>query len=146
MNGQNGHAAPAAPAGSRTATVAVLGAPGIDTGAYQRARTRKMRTDAKRAALELRVRRGELIDRAAGERVVFAFGRVVRDRFQAWPARISGELAATLEVDAGLLVVELERLVDAFLLEIADERCNFDAAAPRAVRASGRGPGADDGE
>lgn len=146
MDGQNGHPAPKAPMDPNSATVAQFRAAGTDGVAYQRARTRKMRTDAQRAALELRVRRGELIDRAAGERVIFAFGRMLRDRWQAWPARIAGELAATLGVDAGVLVVELERYVDAFLHEVADERCNLDAAAPRAVRAPGRGNGAGDGE
>jgi hypothetical protein len=47
---------------------------------------------------------------------------MLRDRWQAWPARIGGELASVLGVDAGVLIVELEERVRVQLLEIADER------------------------
>src|SRR5262249_59715807 len=53
------------------------------------------------AQLELEVRRGQLIDRGKVERSLFAFGRMLRDRWQAWPARIGGEGASVVGVGAG---------------------------------------------
>src|SRR5262249_58629963 len=53
------------------------------------------------AQLELEVRRGQLIDRGKVERSLFAFGRMLRDRWQAWPARIGGGGASVLGGGAG---------------------------------------------
>jgi hypothetical protein len=75
---------------------------------FDRQRLRKLTAEAARIELELAARRGELVERAVGERIVFAFGRAHRDAWLVWPARIGAELAATLGVDAGVLIAHLE--------------------------------------
>jgi hypothetical protein len=106
-------------------------APGVAVGldAYQQARAAKTAIEAERAALELRRRQGELVDRALGERLVFAFGRRQRDAWLAWPARIGAELAAALGVDAAALVVQLEAYVARQLEELSGERFDLGGAS-----------------
>src|SRR4029453_6429133 len=68
-------------------------APGRDVARHARAKAARMAVLAEREALELRVRRGECVDRKAGERLLFAFARMQRDRWLNWPARIGPGLA-----------------------------------------------------
>ena len=81
---------------------------------------------AARAELELRVRRGELLDRRQGLDTLFRFGRMLRDRWQAWPVKVGPLLAAQFGLDPGAVIVVLEGRLDseqrARLLEVA-ERC-----------------------
>jgi len=59
-----------------------------------RQRLRKLTAAAARAELELRVRRGELLDRQRGLDVAFRFGRVWRDRWQQWATKVGGSRRA----------------------------------------------------
>lgn len=56
---------------------------------------------------------------------LFSFSRMLRDRWQAWPARVGPQLAAELGVEPAALVVALEELVRAHLEELASERVEF---------------------
>jgi hypothetical protein len=69
---------------------------------------RKLKADAARAELELRGRKGELLDRQKGIDVVFRFGRTMRDRWQAWPVKVDNKYSRCLsdfELPLGLPVV-----------------------------------------
>lgn len=63
------------------------------------ARRRLTRARADRAELEVRVRRGELIERAKAERAVFEFARSYRDALITWPPRVAATIAARLGAD-----------------------------------------------
>jgi hypothetical protein len=64
---------------------------------------------AKRLALEQR--RGALISRDRATLKAFAFARMLRDRWLAWPSRVGPLLAATFDLDAGAVTVVLEGYV-----------------------------------
>jgi hypothetical protein len=90
-----------------------------------RQRLRKLTAEAARAELELRVRRGELLDRQKGLDTVFRFARMLRDRWLAWPAKVGPLLAAQFDLDAGAVTVVLEGYVREHLEELASERLEF---------------------
>jgi hypothetical protein len=68
--------------------------------------------------LVLEQRRGSLISRDAAQRRAFAFARMLRDRWLAWPARVGPQLAAALEAlpldAAGEVLVLLEPALATF--------------------------------
>jgi hypothetical protein len=74
---------------------------------------------AKRLALEQR--RGALISRDRATLKAFAFARMLRDRWLAWPSRVGALLAATFDLDAGAVTVVLEGYVREHLTELASE-------------------------
>jgi len=78
---------------------------------------------AKRLALEQR--RGALISRDRAVLKAFAFARVLRDRWLAWPARVGPQIAAAFDLDAGTVTVILEGYVRDHLTGLASERCEF---------------------
>ena len=86
---------------------------------------RKLKADAARAELELRVRQGELLDRQQGQDTAFRFARMLRDRWQAWPSRVDPLLAATFDLDAAAVTVALENYVRDHLTELASESVEF---------------------
>jgi hypothetical protein len=90
-----------------------------------RQRVRKLKAEAARAELELRMRKGELLDRQKGLDTVFRFARMLRDRWQAWPVRIGPLVAAQFGLDPGAVIVVLEGLVRDHLEELSSERCEF---------------------
>jgi len=90
-----------------------------------RQRVRKLKADAARAELELRVRQGELLDRQQGQDTAFRFARMLRDRWQAWPSRVDPLLAATFDLDAAAVTVALENYVRDHLTELASESVEF---------------------
>jgi hypothetical protein len=97
-----------------------------------------MVAEARLKELTVLEREGSLVDRADGERIVFAFGRRHREAWLAWPARIGAELAASLGVDTAALVVLLEAHVAQQLEELSRERFDLDAAGASVVgRAAG---------
>src|SRR5262245_26654165 len=73
----------------RTVTKAVHADAGASSAAYYEAKTARMVVDAKRAALEFRVREGQLVDRQAAERAAEQLLRRVRDSLLRWPARVA---------------------------------------------------------
>jgi hypothetical protein len=102
------------------------GAHVVDRGSYERTRTVKLAIEAQRAQIELEQRRGALISRDRAVNKAFSFARLLRDAWQAWPARIGPQLAARFEIDeVGAFVVALEDAVRHQLEELASERCEF---------------------
>lgn len=95
---------------------------------YDDARTAAMIAEARLKELTVREREGALVDRATGERIVFAFGRRHRDAWLVWPARIGAELAAALGIDASVLISHLEEHVARHLDELSAERFDLGAS------------------
>src|SRR5262249_21929571 len=90
-----------------------------------RARAAALVVDVQTKRLALEQRRGALIARAKATAKAFSFARMLRDRWQAWPARVGPLLAAQFELDAGAVTVVLERMVREHLEELASERVEF---------------------
>jgi hypothetical protein len=74
---------------------------------------------AQHSELKLRIRRGELIERAKFEADVFRLARRVRDQILTAPARHVATLAATYNLAPGTLAAALDSLLRAELAEIA---------------------------
>ena len=70
--------------------------------------------------------KGDLVDRSQAIAHVFRLARTERDSWLNWPARISAEMAAKLEVDAHELHVALESAVRDHLIELGDMRPRVD--------------------
>jgi hypothetical protein len=102
----------------------------VDHRTYQEARTAKMVVDAKRAALELRVREGELVDRQTAERVVEQLVRRVRDSLLRWPARVAPRLATRWTRDAAEVADVLAAAMREQLDELADVALHLTADGP----------------
>src|SRR5262245_22397273 len=94
--------------------------PVSDDAHYLRARAKKETAIAELRSLELREKQGELVDATAVQDAVFKRFREERDALQTWPARISAIIAADLGVDAGRLLVALEKHVREFLAGRSD--------------------------
>ncbi len=100
---------------------------------YLKARAAKMlgdakraQTEAERAALELKARRGDLVDRARAVAHVFKLAREERDAWLNWPARVSALMAAELGVDPHKMHVTLEKYVRDHLIDLAEIRPRFE--------------------
>lgn len=69
-----------------------------------------------RQQLDLQVRRGELVERAAVERVLFEFARKLRDAWMNWPSRVAAPIAAHLKADPHqvetILTAEVRRHIE----------------------------------
>ncbi len=76
--------------------------------------------------VELAHRKKELVDRAQAVAHVFKLARVERDAWLNWPARISGQMASTLSVDAHQMHVLLEAAVREHLIELGELRPRVD--------------------
>lgn len=70
--------------------------------------------------------KGELVDRSQAIAHVFKLARSERDAWLNWPARISAQMAARLEVDAHAMHVALEAAVREHLQELGDMRPRVD--------------------
>ena len=70
--------------------------------------------------------KGELVDRAQAVAHVFKLARAERDAWLNWPARISAQMAAKLEVDAHALHVAIEAAVREHLMELGELRARVD--------------------
>ena len=70
--------------------------------------------------------KGELVDRPQAVAHVFKLARAERDAWLNWPARVSAQLAAKLEVDAHTVHVLLEAAVREHLQELGDIRPRVD--------------------
>jgi hypothetical protein len=113
--------APRAPtmSAARRRAAGVSGRARSDERTFQRARAEKMVVEAKREALELRLREGALLDRDLVLGRVFSFMRQVRDAWQAWPARVGAELAEQFGIDRIALTLALDDQIHAQLEELA---------------------------
>lgn len=65
-------------------------------------------------------RAGDLVERAAVERSVFARFRMERDAWSSWASRVAPVLAAELGCDGVVLATALERLVRQHQAELSD--------------------------
>lgn len=70
--------------------------------------------------------RGELVDRPQAIAHVFKLARSERDAWLNWPARVSAQMAARLEVDTHTMHVTLEAAVREHLQELGDLRPRID--------------------
>lgn len=70
--------------------------------------------------------KGELVDRNQAIAHVFKLARAERDAWLNWPARVSAQLAARLEVDPHTMHVALEAAVREHLQELGDLRPRVD--------------------
>ena len=70
--------------------------------------------------------KGELIDRPQAIAHVFKLARSERDAWLNWPARVSAQMAAKLELDAHTMHVALESAVREHLQELGDLRPRVD--------------------
>ena len=81
---------------------------------------------AKLNNLELAHRKKELVDRAQAVAHVFKLARIERDAWLNWPARVSGQMASALGVDAHTMHVTLEAAVREHLIELGELRPRVD--------------------
>ena len=70
--------------------------------------------------------KGDLVDLSQAIAHVFRLSRTERDAWLNWPARVSAEMAAKLEVDAHELHVALESAVRDHLIELGELRARVD--------------------
>lgn len=97
------------------------------------ARRRLTRAKADKAELEVSARRGDLIERARVERVIFDFARRMRDAWSLWPARVAAGLAARLGADPHAVEAALAAEVRRHLEELSRDpvpRLGAGAAVP----------------
>ena len=90
------------------------------------ARTVNVVVKAQTYKVRLAQLKGDLVDRSQAIAHVFRLARTERDAWLNWPARISAEMAAKLEVDAHELHVALESAVRDHLIELGDMRPRVD--------------------
>ncbi|MFN3298355.1 elements of external origin [Caldimonas sp.] len=102
--------------------------PPLSTGGTSllQARTVNEVLKAKLNNLELAHRKKELVDRAQAVAHVFKLARIERDAWLNWPARISGQMASALGVDAHRMHVALETAVREHLIELGELRPRVD--------------------
>jgi hypothetical protein len=84
---------------------------------------------AEQAELDVRRRRGQLIERDQVVSAVFELGRQYRDAWLNWPTRVAATLAAGWHVDGAQVHRDLEDAVHAQLSALAD--LTFPARAAR---------------
>ena len=103
-------------------------APTLSAGGTSLLQARTVNEVVKAQTNKVRLARlkGELVDRSQAIAHVFRLARTERDAWLNWPARISAEMAAKLEVDAHELHVALESAVRDHLIELGDMRPRVD--------------------
>ena len=96
------------------------GTPPLSAGGTSllQARTVNEVLKAKLNNLELAHRKKELVDRAQAVAHVFKLARIERDAWLNWPARVSGQMASALNVDAHQMHIALEAAVREHLQEL----------------------------
>jgi len=90
-----------------------------ETESESEARRRLTSAKADKAEIDARARRGDLIERAKAERLVFEFARRMRDAWAQWPARIAAPLAAQLGADPHAVEAALAAEVRRHLEELS---------------------------
>ena len=83
------------------------------------ARKAKTVQDTHLTRLKVQQLRGDLVDRKAAESQAFAAGRLERDAWMAWPARVAPQMAADLRLDAREMHSVLEQYVREHLVELS---------------------------
>jgi len=75
--------------------------------------------------LKLQRMKGDLVDRARAEALVFRLGRQERDAWVNWPARVAALMASELVVEPSAMQKVLESYVRGHLEELADIRLDL---------------------
>ena len=103
-------------------------APALNAGGTSLLQARTVNEVVKAQTNKVRLARlkGELVDRPQAIAHVFKLARAERDAWLNWPARISGQMASKLGVDAHTLHVALETAVREHLQELGDVRPRVD--------------------
>ncbi|MBN8461475.1 MAG: elements of external origin [Dechloromonas sp.] len=103
------------------------GVPPLSTGGTSllQARTVNEVLKAKLKQVELAEKKEELVDRAKAVAHVFKLARIERDAWLNWPARVSGQMASQLGVDAHQMHITLEAAVREHLIELGDLVANI---------------------
>jgi len=109
-----------APVGDSQATLPTGGA------SLLQARTVNEVVKAQTNKVRLARLKGELVDRNQAIAHVFKLARAERDAWLNWPARISAQMAAKLDVDPHTMHVALEAAVREHLQELGDLRPRVD--------------------
>lgn len=101
---------------------------GVSAGGttYMQARAANEVLKAQTNRLRLQQLKKELVDRSSALAHVFKLARAERDAWISWPARISSQMAAELDVDAHTMHVTLEAYVRQHLSELADVQPRVD--------------------
>ena len=125
---QNTVSARKSPPAKTASAAAEPAAPALSTGGTSllQARTVNEVVKAQTNKVRLAQLKGDLVDRSQAIAHVFRLARTERDAWLNWPARISAEMAAKLEVDAHELHVALESAVRDHLIELGDMRPRVD--------------------
>jgi hypothetical protein len=102
--------------------------PATNTGGTSLLQARTVNEVVKAQTNKVRLARlkGELVDRPQAIAHVFKLARAERDAWLNWPARISAQMAARLEVDAHTMHVVLETAVREHLQELGELRPRVD--------------------
>ena len=118
----------AEPPRARAMDSAEPAAPVLSTGGTSllQARTVNEVVKAQTNKVRLAQLKGDLVDRAQAIAHVFRLARTERDAWLNWPARISAQMAAKLEIDAHELHVALESAVRDHLIELGELRARVD--------------------
>lgn len=121
-------AAPKAPRAVAQEPAAESPTPTLSTGGTSLLQARTVNEVVKAQTNKVRLARlkGDLVDRSQAIAHVFRLARTERDAWLNWPARISAQMAAKLEVDAHALHVALEAAVREHLMELGELRARVD--------------------
>lgn len=103
-------------------------APALSAGGTSLLQARTVNEVVKAQTNKVRLARlkGDLVDRSQAIAHVFRLARTERDAWLNWPARISAQMAAKLEVDAHTLHVVLEGAVREHLMELGELKPQVD--------------------
>jgi hypothetical protein len=96
------------------------------SGSLLQARTASEIVRAQTGKVRLARLKGELIDRNQAIAQIFKLARTERDAWINWPARVSAEMAATLNVDAHKMHITLESAVREHLQELGALQPRFE--------------------
>lgn len=89
---------------------------------FTQARTAHEIAKAHLARLRLQEKKGQLVNKDQVKAQIFRLGREFRDAWVNWPARVSSQMAAELQVDEHGLHMILERYVREHLNELGDAK------------------------
>ena len=103
-------------------------APTLSAGGTSLLQARTVNEVVKAQTNKVRLARlkGDLVDRSQAIAHVFRLARTERDAWLNWPARISAQMAAKLEIDAHSLHVAIEAAVREHLTELGELRARVD--------------------
>jgi hypothetical protein len=120
--------AAAKPHRTRTGEPAEPATPALSSGGTSLLQARTVNEVVKAQTNKVRLARlkGELVDRNQAVAHVFKLARTERDAWLNWPARISAQMAAGLNLDAHALHVALEAAVREHLAELGELKIRVD--------------------